>query len=114
MNLLIFLTILPFLLFLSKAENSPLDCSKDDLQLTVTCRPKLAKLTDEMKKNPLNSGFPSVETLNKMSGYCKEAMSCVSPAKCPAITEKMSKFATMCKTIDFMSGPYAQCAAKVR
>lgn len=40
-------------------------------------------------------------------------MDCVKSAKCEAIREKMAKFAKMCKTIEFMAGPYAQCAAKV-
>uniref|UniRef100_A0A1I7UWB5 DUF19 domain-containing protein n=1 Tax=Caenorhabditis tropicalis TaxID=1561998 RepID=A0A1I7UWB5_9PELO len=98
---------------ISSESSSPFGCSTEDLQLTVTCRPKLTKLTDEMKKNPLNSGFPSVETLQKMSAYCKEAMECVSTARCEAIKEKMNKFSKMCQTIDFMKGPYAQCAAKM-
>uniref|UniRef100_A0A1I7UWB6 DUF19 domain-containing protein n=1 Tax=Caenorhabditis tropicalis TaxID=1561998 RepID=A0A1I7UWB6_9PELO len=99
---------------ISSESSSPFGCSTEDLQLTVTCRPKLTKLTDEMKKNPLNSGFPSVETLQKMSAYCKEAMECVSTARCEAIKEKMNKFSKMCQTIDFMKGPYAQCAAKLK
>ncbi|EGT59025.1 hypothetical protein CAEBREN_24706 [Caenorhabditis brenneri] len=114
MKFFITFSLLFFLFPLIFTESSPFGCSTEDLQLTTTCRPKLTKLTDEMKKNPLNSGFPSVETLQKMSGYCKEAMDCVKTAKCDAIKEKMNKFSKTCQTIDFMKGPYAQCAAKLK
>ncbi|CAI2355160.1 unnamed protein product [Caenorhabditis sp. 36 PRJEB53466] len=116
MKFFLLLLLLLLLLLVSTATSSsdPFGCSTEDLQLTATCRPKLAKLTDEMKRSPLNSGFPPPETLQKMSGYCREAMDCVSAAKCEAIKEKMSKFGKMCKTIDFMAGPYAQCAAKLK
>ncbi|ULT91540.1 hypothetical protein L3Y34_009268 [Caenorhabditis briggsae] len=108
--ILIFMILFP----LAFSDDSIYGCSTEDLQLTVTCRPKVNQLTEEMKKNPLNAGFPSVETLQKMSGYCKEAMACVKPAKCDAIKSRMSKFSGMCETIDFMKGPYAQCAAKLK
>uniref|UniRef100_A0A8R1DES8 T20D4.11-like domain-containing protein n=1 Tax=Caenorhabditis japonica TaxID=281687 RepID=A0A8R1DES8_CAEJA len=107
------LILISTLLLPSFCDDNPFDCSTDDLQLTVTCRPALAKLTEEMRKNPLSGVMPSSDTLHKMSAHCRDASNCMKSARCSAIRNKMQKFSKTCNTIEFMAGPYAQCASKL-
>ncbi|CAB3404555.1 unnamed protein product [Caenorhabditis bovis] len=89
-------------------------CSTADLMLTSICKPKMEKLTAEIKKHPSGSGLPDPETLQRMKEYCDETNACVSKAECPAIRQKLGAFSKTCERIASLGSPVAQCSAKLK
>ncbi|CAI5452727.1 unnamed protein product [Caenorhabditis angaria] len=95
-------------------DNNPFGCSTEDLQLTSTCRPKLTKLTDEMKKFPAGKGLPDSASLKVMLNHCEDAMKCIDKAQCSAIRDRTKNFKTMCETIKFLGESYGQCSKTLK